>query len=131
MFRSLYHSFEFVFTVSLTVLCLVVVWIVALFCEPGRAEFPVGALKSHVVVLVTRLVARVPDAGAWFSRLPGDSSSRDVGCRRSALSGFLPHLKRLVFRVGRPRFQKWTRGVRVYVRSALFVHMATVLISVG
>ena len=62
---------------------------------------------------------------------PGDSSSRDVGCRLSALSGFLPHLKRLVFRVGRPRFQKWTRGVRVYVRSALFAHMATVLISVG
>jgi len=57
-----------VFTVTLTVLCLVVVGIAALFCEPGRAEFPVGALKSHVVVLATRLVARVPDAGAWFSR---------------------------------------------------------------
>lgn len=68
MFRSLYHSFEFVFTVSLTVLCLVVVRIAALFCEPGRAEFLVDVLKPRVVVLVTRLVARVPDAGAWFSR---------------------------------------------------------------
>ena len=71
----------------------IVVWITVLFCKLGRAEFSVDILKPRVVILVTRFVAHVPDAEAWFSRLPGDSSSRDVGCRISALSGFLPHLK--------------------------------------
>lgn len=118
-------------TVSLIMFHAIVVWITVLFCKLGRAEFSVDILKPRVVIFVTRFVAHVPDAEAWFSRLPDDSSSRDVGYRRSTLSGFLPDLKRLVFRIGRPRFQKWTRIVRVYVRSALFIHIATVRISVG
>lgn len=118
------------FTLSPVVFHAIVAWITVLFCKPGRAGSSVEVLKPRVVVLVTRLAVHVPDAEAWFSRLPDDSSSRGVGCRRSALSGFLPHLKRLVFRIVTASISEM-EAVRMYVRSALLIHMATVRISVG